>query len=45
MRRFQSNPAQRRDHHQQLTDKIVAALEAGTVPWRRPWNRNARAGA
>jgi len=21
-----------------VTDKIVAALEAGTVPWRKPWN-------
>ncbi|EBI8775752.1 DUF1738 domain-containing protein, partial [Salmonella enterica] len=20
-----------------VTDRIVAALEQGTVPWRRPW--------
>jgi antirestriction protein ArdC len=41
MRHFRSNPAQRRDHYQELTDKIVAALEAGTAPWRRPWDPNA----
>ena len=41
MRRFHSNPAQRRDHYQELTDKIVAALEGGTAPWRRPWDPNA----
>jgi antirestriction protein ArdC len=45
MRRFHSNSAQRRDHYQELTDKIVAALEAGSVPWRRPWDRNACGGA
>jgi antirestriction protein ArdC len=27
----------RRDHYQDVTDKIIAALEAGTRPWRRPW--------
>jgi antirestriction protein ArdC len=27
----------RRDHYQDVTDKIVAALEAGTRPWRQPW--------
>ena len=31
MRNFRSNPAQRRDHYQELTDKIVAALEVGTA--------------
>jgi hypothetical protein len=34
MRNFRSNPAQRRDHYQELTDKIVAALEVGIAPWR-----------
>ena len=38
MRNFRSSPAQRRDHYQELTDKIIAALETGTAPWRRPWN-------
>jgi antirestriction protein ArdC len=41
MRNLRSNPTQRRDHYQELTDKIVAALEAGIAPWRRPWDPNA----
>ncbi|WP_166144339.1 ArdC family protein [Methylosinus sp. RM1] len=28
----------RRDHYQDVTDRIVAALEAGTAPWRRHWD-------
>jgi antirestriction protein ArdC len=44
MRNFLSNPAQRRDHYQELTDKIIAALKAGTAPWRRPWDKTACAG-
>ena len=31
----------RRDHYQDVTDQIVAALEAGTVPWRQPWTNGA----
>jgi len=27
-----------RDHYQEVTDRIIAALEAGTPPWRRPWD-------
>ena len=27
-----------RDLYQEVTDKIIAALEAGTPPWRRPWD-------
>lgn len=27
----------KRDLHQEITDKLVAKLEAGTVPWRCPW--------
>lgn len=27
----------RRDLYAEVTDRIVAALESGTVPWRRPW--------
>ncbi len=45
MRNFRSNPAQRRDHYQELTDKIIAALDAGTAPWRRPWDKTAAGGA
>lgn len=29
---------QRKDIHQEVTDKIVAELERGTVPWVRPWS-------
>lgn len=28
----------RRDHYQDVTDRIIAALEAGTPPWRKPWD-------
>jgi N-terminal domain of anti-restriction factor ArdC len=28
----------RRDLYQDITDRIVAAIEAGTSPWRRPWD-------
>jgi antirestriction protein ArdC len=45
MRNFQKTHAERRDHYQELTDKIIAALEAGTAPWRRPWDKTAGAGA
>jgi antirestriction protein ArdC len=27
-----------RDHYVEVTDQIIAALEAGTPPWRKPWN-------
>jgi antirestriction protein ArdC len=26
------------DHYTEVTNRIVAALEAGTPPWRKPWN-------
>ena len=32
--------ATRRDHYQEVTDKIIEALEGGIIPWRRPWNPN-----
>lgn len=28
----------KQDFRQQLTDKFVAALEEGRIPWQRPWN-------
>ncbi|MBU9818386.1 DUF1738 domain-containing protein [Rahnella sp. BCC 1045] len=28
---------ERADLYQQVTDKIIAALEKGTAPWRKPW--------
>ena len=30
--------ATRRDHYAEVTDKMIAALEAGTPPWRKPWD-------
>ena len=27
-----------RDHYQEVTDRIIAAIEAGTPPWRKPWD-------
>ncbi len=27
-----------RDHYAEVTNQVIAALEAGTAPWRRPWN-------
>ena len=45
MRSFHKNPTQRRDHYQDLTDKVIAALEAGTAPWRKPWNSDACGGS
>jgi antirestriction protein ArdC len=31
-------PISRRDIHQHVTDTIIQQLEAGTVPWHKPWN-------
>ncbi|MDP8185349.1 ArdC family protein [Phocoenobacter skyensis] len=30
---------QQKDLYQQITDKIVNALEKGTMPWIKPWNQ------
>ena len=43
MRNLRSDPTQRRDHYQELTDRIIGALEAGFAPWRRPWDPNSAA--
>ena len=32
------------DHYQAVTDRIVAALEGDTLPWRRPWVQGAGRG-
>jgi antirestriction protein ArdC len=37
-RQSRSDATTRRDHYQEVTDRIVEALEAATLPWRRPWN-------
>ena len=33
--------AGRIDVQQQVTDRIIASIEAGTVPWRKPWTGDA----
>lgn len=30
--------AERRDHYAEVTDRVIAALEAGTPPWQRKWD-------
>lgn len=37
-RRSPTDQTARRDDYQDLTDRIVASLEAGVVPWRRTWD-------
>jgi antirestriction protein ArdC len=34
----------KRDLYQEVTDKLIAAIEAGTAPWQRPWQHIASAG-
>ena len=34
--------AQGRDFRQEITDKMVAALEEGKIPWEKPWRQAAR---
>ena len=36
--RAKAGGAKRRDLYQEVTDRIVAQLEAGTVPWVQPWD-------
>ena len=33
-----SSNAPSRDHYTEVTNRVIAALEAGTPPWRRPWD-------
>ncbi len=33
-----------RDHYTEVTNQVIAALEAGTPPWRRPWDRDKAGG-
>lgn len=32
-----ASSTERRDVYQDVTDTILAALEQGTIPWRKPW--------
>ena len=38
-KKFPNRP--KRDHYQEVTDQIVAALENGIIPWRRTWAQGA----
>lgn len=38
-KKYPSRP--KRDHYQEVTDQILAALEQGIIPWRRTWNQGA----
>lgn len=33
-----------RDHYGEVTDRIIAALDAGTPPWRKPWDPDVAGG-
>ena len=39
-----ANKPAKRDLYQEVTDKLIAAIEAGTAPWQRPWQQVASAG-
>jgi len=39
-----SQTKQRRDLYQEVTDKIIAAIESGTAPWQRGWTELAEMG-
>ena len=34
-----------RDHYAAVTEQVVAALEAGTLPWRKPWDPDKAGGS
>ncbi len=44
MRKISKPATERADIYQTVTDAIIAALEAGTPPWRKPWNAEHAAG-
>ena len=35
----------KRDVAQEITNLIIARIEAGTLPWRRPWKKTGAGGA
>jgi antirestriction protein ArdC len=40
----EQNDLPRRDPYQDVTDRILEALEAGTKPWVRPWDADQAGG-
>lgn len=41
-RRSRRTNVERRDVHQQVTDNIIAAIEAGVGEWQMPWRRSGK---
>ncbi len=41
-RRSRRTNVERRDVHQQVTDNIIAAIEAGAGEWQMPWHRSGK---
>ena len=35
----------KRDVAQEITNLIIKTIEAGTLPWRRPWKKTGMGGA
>lgn len=35
--KVEAQPSQRQSVHDAITERMISALEAGTVPWERPW--------
>jgi antirestriction protein ArdC len=42
MYRTSATSTKRRDIYQEVTDYVIAALEKGVVPWRKPWGDTTR---
>lgn len=36
--KFKPDPSKRRDMYQEVTNKVIALLEQGVVPWEKPWH-------
>jgi len=32
--------AAKRDHYEEITNRVISALESGTAPWQKPWKRS-----
>ena len=45
LRRFLMARTTKRDVAQDITNLIIAKIEAGTLPWRRPWKKTGTGGA
>jgi antirestriction protein ArdC len=41
---YRTGRDERRDHYAEVTNSVIAALEAGTPPWRKPWDADKAGG-